>query len=56
MKLKKWERDICKAYVNMYKAKGEEIDLRWLEWELSGVINNINMDHRSAVKEYLLTL
>lgn len=57
MKLQKWEKDICKAMVNMYIAKEIEINVeKWLEHEVSQIINNMNCDHRNLIEEYLLTL
>jgi len=56
MKLKKWEKDMCRAYVNMYMARGVEIDISWLEPEVSRAINNMNNDHRYLIEEFLMTL
>jgi len=57
LKLEKWEKDLCKAFVNMYKAKDIEIDVnRWLEHEVSNAMGNMNGDHRNLIEEYLLTL
>lgn len=56
MKLKKWEKDICKAFVNMYLAKGIEIKVSWLEPEISRSIDNMNCDHRQLIEDFLITL
>lgn len=57
MKLKKWEKDLCKAFVNMYKAKDIEIDVnKWLEHEVSRAMDNMYGDHRQLIEDYLLTL
>ncbi len=56
MKLKKWEKDFCKAVVKMYLARGVEVDISWLEPEISRYIDNMNNDHRFLIEEFLLTL
>ena len=57
MKLLKWEKDLCKAFVNMYKAKDTEINVnKWLEYEVSKAMDDMNGVHRQLIEDYLLTL
>jgi hypothetical protein len=57
MKLVKWEKDICKAIVKMYEAKEIELNShdigRWLEHEVSSIMDNMYGDHRQVVHDYL---
>jgi uncharacterized FAD-dependent dehydrogenase len=58
--LKKWEKDICKAIINMYIAKGIELEEKniriGLEYEVSQIMNNMNCNHRTVIEEYLVSL
>jgi len=56
MKLKKWEKDLCKAFVGMYIAKNIEINVSEWEYEISRNMGDFNSDHRELIKNYLLTL
>lgn len=56
MKLAKWEKDLCKAFWNMYLAKNMEVSINEAEYEISRVMGNLNADHRETIHNYLITI
>lgn len=56
-KISKEEKAFIKAYVKLLNVKYyeelDEKDAEWMEFEMTGIIKNRNMDYRFAVEDYI---
>ena len=57
MKISKEEKAFIKAYVNLlnvrYCGELDEKDAEWIEYEVTGIIGNRNMDYRFLVEDFI---
>lgn len=58
-KITKEEKAVIKAIINLRIAKGIELeitDAKWLESELTTIIDNKNCEYRFLVEDFITTL
>ena len=59
-KISKEEKAFIKAYIKLlnvkYNGELDEKDAEWIEYEVTGIIENRNMEYRYTVEDYISKL